>query len=660
MAFLMVLLFGGASYGQEEITYTVSSKTSVIADKDIDGVSATFNNTYSIKDQLTKGNSMTLTVKGYPYEVVQVKLNLRRNKSTGDGTLNVQVGDVKALNKTLTTNDLTNTYAIYSYDLSTSGIIGKDIVIKLSATNNSLYCNSFTIVPVKVSKKETTLSFGETYDNQTITKKVNDTYTAKASLKATESGEAIDGATITYESSDKEVADVEDGEVLCYKEGTAVITAKYAGDDTYAASSASYTINVVDGRTETSLTFPKTSYSFEQGADKGTETIEDNAAILSPIVGGSAIKYTSTGTDGLVEVLEDGSVIVNTNVIGSATITATFAGNDTYKPATASYTIQVYKPVSSIILNSISKSFADIEGGGSGYKTKECTFVSTEGDKYQFSVKDGMIQNDHLQLKATSGKVTSPTFGMENGYFVTVKYTSSTDMSLVINGVKTIGKNGVVAAKATSDVPFVLQTGNKYSTVSEISISTKYEFLTTAASGFATYAADFAVDYKSAGLEAYAIKVNADNSGVEYTECTGVVPAGKAVLVKGTPSTEYTLIPATEEAGEFDTDLKASDGNVTITADNHDKIYAFGTNNGKSGFKHVKVGATIAAKKGYLELNDATNAKDFFAFDNTITGIDDSIVIDGVEVPLLNLAGQHVTANYKGIVIKNGKKFVNK
>lgn len=643
MVFLMVLLFGGASFGQTTVTFVAGTDVSNTKTLTKSGV------TISVGDGSLSGKTYYSC-----YKSKNLKISCSENKilkveltSTVSGTGKYGPGCFKADN--------------YTYDDKQGTWEGKANSVSLLASTNGVRMTEIVVTLAAESKVKTILSFGTDYDNKIVNVNIFDSLASPVAT-LTSAGSAISG-NITYSSSDEKVATVIEstGAINLVGEGSAIITAKYAGDDTYAASSASYTINVVDGRTETSLTFPKTSYSFEQGADKGTETIEDNAAILSPTVDGAAIKYTSTGTDGLVEVLEDGSVIVNTNVIGSATITATFAGNDTYKPATASYTIQVYKPVSSIILNSTSKSFADIEGGGSGYKNKKCAFVSAEGDKYQFSVEDGMIQNDNLQLKATSGKVTSPTFGMENGYFVTVKYTSSTDMSLIIDGVKTIGKNGVVAAKATSDIPFVLQTGNRYSTVSEISISTKYKSLTTAASGFATYAADFAVDYKSAGLEAYAVKVNADNSGVEYTECTGVVPAGKAVLVKGTPSTEYTLTPATEDAGEFDTDLKTSDGNVTITADNHDKIYAFGTNNGKSGFKHVKVGATIAAKKGYLELNDATNAKDFFAFDNSITGIDNATIdIPEEEVPLFNLAGQRVAANYKGIVIKNGKKFVNK
>ncbi len=97
-------------------------------------------------------------------------------------------------------------------------------------------------------KTATTLSFGEDLDGKTITKYIGETessFTHAATLSP-----AVDGATISYTSSNESVALVsEDGSVVVANsstdpEGTAVITAKYAGNDTYEASEASYTIDV--------------------------------------------------------------------------------------------------------------------------------------------------------------------------------------------------------------------------------------------------------------------------------------------------------------------------------------------------------------------------------------------------------------------------------
>ena len=185
----------------------------------------------------------------------------------------------------------------------------------------------------------------------------------------------------------------------------------------------------------------------------------------------------------------------------------------------------------------------------------------------------------------------------------------------------------------------------------------KLETLTPAASGYATYAADYAVNYSELGLTAYTMKVAADNSKVSATPFTGVVPAGKAVLVKGTADQKYTLTPATTAADEtFDTDLLASDGNVTADGAQH---FAFGTKNGESGFKLVKSDVVIPAKKGYLFISNA-GAKEFFAFEGETTGISAVETAPTADGNVYNMAGQRVSKNYKGLVIVGGKKYLNK
>ena len=186
---------------------------------------------------------------------------------------------------------------------------------------------------------------------------------------------------------------------------------------------------------------------------------------------------------------------------------------------------------------------------------------------------------------------------------------------------------------------------------------TKLETLTPAASGYATYAADYAVNYSEQGLTAYTVKVAADKSKVSATPFTGVVPAGKAVLVKGTAGQEYTLTPATTAADEtFDTDLLASDGTVTADGAQH---FAFGTKNGVSGFKLVNSGVAIPAKKGYLLISNA-GAKEFFAFEGETTGISAVETAPAADGNVYNMAGQRVSKSYKGLVIVGGKKYLNK
>lgn len=91
-------------------------------------------------------------------------------------------------------------------------------------------------------KTATTTSFtgitGTTY-----TSTINQTISAAASVKADDT--AIDGATVTYKSSNEKIATVDaNGSITTIAPGSTIITALYDGDDTHSASAASFTLTV--------------------------------------------------------------------------------------------------------------------------------------------------------------------------------------------------------------------------------------------------------------------------------------------------------------------------------------------------------------------------------------------------------------------------------
>ena len=252
-------------------------------------------------------------------------------------------------------------------------------------------------------------------------------------------------------------------------------------------------------------------------------------------------------------------------------------------------------------------------------------------------------------LRFYGGKLT---LSVPDGYIITNVILTGTEAFNVdcgtLNGLKWIGASPSIVFTSSDNGKDLTSITVKY---------TKLETITPAASGYATYAADYAVNYSEQGLTAYTVKVATDYSKVSATPFTGVVPAGKAVLVKGTANQEYTLTPATTAADEtFNTDLLASDGNVTADGAQH---FAFGTKNGVSGFKLVKSGVTIPAKKGYLLISNA-GAKEFFAFEGETTGISAVESAPAADGNVYNMAGQRVSKNYKGLVIVGGKKYLNK
>lgn len=189
----------------------------------------------------------------------------------------------------------------------------------------------------------------------------------------------------------------------------------------------------------------------------------------------------------------------------------------------------------------------------------------------------------------------------------------------------------------------------------------KQESLTIPSSSFATYAAYYPVNYAKLGLTAYAVKLNDAKDGVEFTEIPGVVPAGVPVLLKGDANKEYAL-DKVDGWSPVSTDLKASDG--TSASKDETTLYALSTVDGVTAFYPVKKNSPIPAKRCYLEVKSTSPKAAFYSLGTNFgetTGISSvENKVEKADAPVYNLAGQLVGKDYKGLVIKNGKKFVIK
>lgn len=178
--------------------------------------------------------------------------------------------------------------------------------------------------------------------------------------------------------------------------------------------------------------------------------------------------------------------------------------------------------------------------------------------------------------------------------------------------------------------------------------------------GWATFASDCAVKYDDLGLEAYAVKLNDDK--VSFTKLTDVVPAYTPVLLKGTADTDYEVNSNAGWAPYVPTDLKASDG--TSASTDAATLYALSTVNDVTAFYPVKKDSKIPAKRCYLEVKSTSPKAAFYSLGTNFgetTGISSvENKVEEADAPVCNLAGRLVGKDYKGLVIKNGKKFVIK
>ena len=139
----------GNAWG-ETVTYTITSKTTVSTSGTAPaGSSASYSQTYSTAGQATSGNTMTLTLKGFDGCTITglscdvgcyTMLNYYKR---GKGLISI---DINGDNKGSLTLNRPGTSSSRKVNV-TSTTVAEDgtIVITISATENSLYCNSYTI-----------------------------------------------------------------------------------------------------------------------------------------------------------------------------------------------------------------------------------------------------------------------------------------------------------------------------------------------------------------------------------------------------------------------------------------------------------------------------------------------------------------------------------
>ncbi len=160
------------------------------------------------------------------------------------------------------------------------------------------------------------------------------------------------------------------------------------------------------------------------------------------------------------------------------------------------------------------------------------------------------------------------------------------------------------------------------------------------------------------GITAYYATATSDAS-VHLEEITdGIILAGEGVVLKGEEGETYTFA-ATEAEGSVLT------GNLMVgvldasTYANDGHQYVIATKNGETAFYHY-TGSTFPAGKAYLNMPTAMGVKVSISVTDDASGISSMQNADSENQNIYNLNGVRVNENFKGIVIKNGKKLIKK
>ena len=159
---------------------------------------------------------------------------------------------------------------------------------------------------------------------------------------------------------------------------------------------------------------------------------------------------------------------------------------------------------------------------------------------------------------------------------------------------------------------------------------------------------------------------------IKGTEVSGYfVPANTGVLIKASFTTTTTSIPYYTVSGK---NVTALEDNMLYPAskamsDLGDSYYfyklAYDDYSAKTGlgfYWGADNGTVFTAKTNgaYLAVPKTASAKSAFRFDGTTTGVNTISAKTTTNDVIYNIQGQRVGANYKGLVIVNGKKMMRK
>lgn len=183
--------------------------------------------------------------------------------------------------------------------------------------------------------------------------------------------------------------------------------------------------------------------------------------------------------------------------------------------------------------------------------------------------------------------------------------------------------------------------------------------LTVGSSEWASMYLDFAAEVPEDVTVYYAASVDNGIITLKSVEAGEVLPAKTGVLVNGS---SCTFKASTAEAADVTGNL--FEGVTTATACEARTVWVLNTaSTAELGDPVLSLytGTSLGANKAYLPASKVAGAKALkLVFeDNTATGIN-AISNATANSVAYNLAGQRVAANAKGIVIMNGKKFINK
>lgn len=574
-----------------------------------------------------------------------------------------KAGDFSAKKKTNTLNGINWTLAVESWNGSESYAWDNGKGLKIGSSNSKYPKGNVTITTTEIVgtiKKVTVNTSSNASSTTTLKVLVGDTQIGKQqSLTST-------AKNFTFEGS--ATGDI----VLSYADSNKPIFIK----------SISVIYEKGPEPPPTTLTFPKTAISINGGDEASFKGQPAKLWAGEQELTGKTIKYAHTG-DGIFATFNTatGDATLKTGVYGTATVTATYEGDETYEKAVASYTVKVVDP------NAI-----------------ETTFDFKKPENYDYGVSSG--NNNHKgDLDDNGGQIIS------NGVVITSTSTNSTPNRFWWDGLRVYDKSTLVVSASGYKITKITTEGgvfdwtynydgtavynyNASATLTSMTVTmsplpqvtfTENEnnddaliindkatvnatlTRTLVANKWNTFCVPFDTEFAGTALEGATVKavgtiegnvinlVDADKieAGVPYL----IMPTTGDIVNPTFKSVTITEISA-KEVGNDEYKFVGTYSPKPITKDEFGKIWGV-TAEGK--LAKINADTTMKGLRAYFVFPTNTAAAKL-NFDGETTGINNIETNATVNGKVYNLNGQYVGNSLnglkKGIYVVNGKKVI--
>lgn len=433
-------------------------------------------------------------------------------------------------------------------------------------------------------------------------------------------------------------------------------------------------------KTATTLTFPETAISINGGDEASFKGQPAKLCAGEQELTGKTIKYAHTGDD-IFATFDGttGAATLKSGVYGTAKVTATYVGDDTYEGSEASYTVKIVDP------NAIETTFDFTKPGNYDYGTSSSsshkgdlddnggqiisngvviTSTSTNDTPNRFW-KDGLrvYDNSKLVISASGYKIVNVT--TEGAQY---RWTYNNNGTAVCDVTKATLTSMTVTMSPLPQVTFFENKDNDdaLKTYDKKTVNTTLT-RTLVANKWNTFCVPFDTEIAGTALEGATVKAIGTIVGnVINLEDATKIEAGVPYLVKPTtgnienPTFKGVTISVTtpKKAGNDEYKFVGTYSPKKITEGEFGKIWGV-TAQGK--LAKINADTTMKGLRAYFVfLTNTAAAK--LNFDGETTGINNIETEATVNGKVYNLNGQYVGNSLnglkKGIYVVNGKKVI--